>query len=242
MDIDDPLTTHRRKQLIIAKPFLRLIYEEWYRFLIRELPAGKESVLEIGAGPGFLKEFIPGLISSEIFACPNIDLVLDGHLLPFSEASLRAIVLTDVFHHLRSPGRVFEEAGRCIKRGGVLLMIEPWVTPWSSIVYRNLHHEPFDPDTANWELPAGGPLSTANGALPWIIFQRDRKRFELEYPEWRIRVINPFMPFRYLLSGGVSLRSFMPAWSFSFWRQLEDFLSPWTATWEMFAQIALVRN
>lgn len=242
MNIDDPLTTHLRKQLIIAKPFLRLIYEEWYRFLIGELPPGEEPVLEIGSGPGFLKELIPDLISSELFACPGVDLVLDGHHLPFSEASLRAIVLTDVFHHLRSPRRVFEEAGRCVKRGGVLVMIEPWVTPWSRIIYRYLHHESFDPDTPSWELPPGGPLSTANGALPWIIFQRDRERFELEYPEWKIRLIEPFMPFRYLLSGGVSLRSLMPGWSFRFWRQVEDLLNPLNATWGMFAHIALVRN
>jgi SAM-dependent methyltransferase len=242
LNIDDPRTTHRRKQLITEKPFLRLIYEEWYRLLILELPTGEEPVLEIGSGPGFLQELIPDLISSELFACPGINLVLDAHHLPFSEASLRAIVLTDVFHHLSSARRVLEEASRCVKRGGVLVMIEPWVTPWSRIIYSNLHHEPFDPNTPNWELPSGGPLSTANGALPWIIFHRDRERFEHEHPEWEIRVIEPFMPFRYLLSGGVSLRSLMPGWSFTYWRQIEGLIKPFNATWGMFAHITLVRN
>jgi SAM-dependent methyltransferase len=242
MNIDDPLTTHLRRQLINAKPFLRLIYEEWYKFLIQELPPGNEPVLELGSGAGFLKEFIPDLISSEVFYCPGIDLVLDGHHLPFSEASLRAIVFTDVFHHLKSPRRFFAEAERCLRRGGALVMIEPWVTSWSRIIYGNLHHEPFEPDAPNWELPAGGPLSIANGALPWIVFQRDRKRFELEYPNWEIRLIQPSMPFKYLLSGGVSLRSLMPGWSFSFWRHLEDFLNPLNASLGMFAQISLVRN
>lgn len=242
MDIDDPRTTHLRKQLIKAKPFLRLIYEEWYRFLIRELPAGKEPVLEIGSGAGFLKELMPELISSEVFHCPGVDLLLDAHRLPFSDASLRAIVMTDVLHHLITPTRFFEVAGRCVKPDGVLAMIEPWVTPWSRIIYKHLHHEPFDPETPIWELPSGGPLSTANGALAWIIFQRDRERFEREHPEWQIRHIEPVMPFRYLLSGGVSLRSLMPGWSFGFWRQMEDSLSRWMATWGMFAQIVLVRK
>ncbi len=242
MNIDDPRTTHRRKLLIKSKPFLRKIYEEWYRFLICELPVGEEPVLEIGSGPGFLKELIPELISSEVFYCPGVDLLLDGHQLPFSDASLRAIVMTDVFHHLILPRKFLETAGRCIKRDGVLLMVEPWVSPWSRIIYSYLHHEPFDPDTPNWELTSAGPLSTANGALPWIIFDRDRERFESEYPEWQIRSIEPVMPFRYLLSGGVSLRSLMPGWSFGFWRQLENFLSPWMATWGMFAQIILVRK
>lgn len=242
MSIDDPSATQRRKQLIRTKPFLRLVYEEWYGFLIRELPVGIEPVLEIGSGPGFLKELMPELISSEVFHCPGVDLLLDGHHLPFADASLRAIVMTDVLHHLTSPSRFFEVAGRCVKRDGVLAMIEPWVTPWSRIVYSHLHHEPFDPDTPTWELGAGPPLSTANGALAWIIFQRDRERFESDYPEWKVRLVEPAMPFRYLLSGGVSLRSLMPGWTFGFWRQIENLLSPWRRTWGMFARIVLIRK
>jgi hypothetical protein len=41
---------------------------------------------------------------------------------------------------------------------------------------------------------------------------------------WYIQTIKPMMPFRYLVSGGVSMRSFMPGWSFSFWRGLENML------------------
>jgi hypothetical protein len=47
------------------------------------------------------------------------------------------------------------------------------------------------------------------------------------------------MPFRYLISGGVSLRSLMPGWTFSIWRFVEDLLRPWMKTWAMFAQITL---
>lgn len=242
MNVDDPRTTHRRKQLISEKPFLRMIYEEWYRFLIGEIPAGEEPVLEIGSGPGFLKRLMPEVISSEVFSCPGVDLLLDGHRLPFSDGSLRAIVMTDVLHHMTYPERFFEVASRCVKRGGVMVMIEPWVTRWSRVIYNHLHDEPFDPETLNWELPSGGPLSAANGALAWIILERDRERFEREYPEWKIRLIKPIMPFRYLLSGGVSLRSLMPGWSFSLWRGTEALLVPWMATWGMFAQIVLVRE
>ena len=37
------------------------------------------------------------------------------------------------------------------------------------------------------------------------MFVRDRERFAREFPEWQVRVIEPMMPFRYVLSGGVSL-------------------------------------
>jgi hypothetical protein len=61
-------------------------------------------------------------------------------------------------------------------------MIEPWVTPWSRLVYTRMHHEPFVPAAAQWEFLTTGPLSGANGALPYILFSRDRAQFELEFP------------------------------------------------------------
>jgi len=38
MQIDDPATTELRKQIIASKPFLKAIYDEWYRTLADELP------------------------------------------------------------------------------------------------------------------------------------------------------------------------------------------------------------
>ena len=121
-------------------------------------------------------------------------------------------------------------------------MIEPWVTWWSSIIYRRLHHEPFDADSVRWEFPASGPLSGANIALPWIIFHRDRQRFEREYPLLTVRCIRPTLPFRYLLSGGVSCRSIAPLWTFGLARRIEECLNPWMRVWGMFAQIVVEKR
>ena len=95
--------------------------------------------------------------------------------------------------------------------------------------------------SVSWELPTAGPLSGANGARPWIIFARDRVTFEREFPHWRIELIKPIMPFCYLLSGGVSLRSLAPGWSFGLWRQIENALDCWSNQLAMFAQIVLRR-
>ena len=241
LDIDDPRTTHLRQQIIQQKEFLRQLYQEWYGLIAEALPSGKGAVLELGAGGGFMNEFIPGLITSETFHCPNISAVLDASHLPFAARSVRAIVMTDVLHHLPRPGLFFAEAGRCVRPGGVIAMIEPWVTPWSRFVYTRLHHEPFQPEASSWELPSTGPLTGASGALPWIIFARDRVKFEQEFPQWRIELIKPIMPFRYLLSGGVSLRGFAPGWSFGLWRQIENALGRWHNGLAMFAQIVLRR-
>jgi len=241
LEIDDPRTTHLRRQIIQEKSFLRQIYQEWYEAISTVLPSGEGSVLELGAGAGFMKDFIPGLITSEVFFCPNSRAVLDASHLPFVARSLRGIVMTDVLHHLPRPRQFFAEATRCIRPGGVIAMVEPWVTPWSKFVYRRLHHEPFQPETLWWELPNTGPLSGANGALPWIIFARDRLKFEQEFPQWRIELIKSIMPFCYLLSGGVSLRGLVPGWSFEFWRQIENAFDRWSNQLGMFAQIVLRR-
>ena len=173
---------------------------------------------------------------------PGVDLVVDAHDLPFPDNSLRGIVMTNVLHHLGNAERFFEECSRCLRPGGVVAMIEPWVSTWSKWVYTRLHHEPFDPAASQWEIPESGPLSGANGALPWILFERDRSRFEAAIPELKVREVTPIMPFCYLVSGGVSMRSLMPSITFPLWRFIEAALHPWIRTWAMFARIVLVRG
>ena len=240
-DIDDPHTSALRRHIIQEKGFLRQIYQEWYTSILEAIPQDNGPILELGSGGGFLSDLIPGLITSEVFCCSNVSVVLDGCQLPFTDEALRAIVMTNVFHHLQHPKRFLTEASRCIQKGGAVVMIEPWVSPWSRLVYSRLHHEPFHPEAPGWESPISGPLSGANGALPWIVFERDRAKFEQKYPEWKIQKIKACMPFRYLISGGISLRSFMPRWLFGLWRYLENSLKPWMKTWAMFAKIALVK-
>jgi SAM-dependent methyltransferase len=241
LDIDDPRTTRLRRRILAEKRFLRRIYEDWYKAIAASLPPGDGPVLELGSGAGFLADFVPELVRSEVFHTPGIDIVLDGLALPFRDRSLRGIAMTNVLHHLPRPLRFFAEAARAVRPGGVVTMIEPWVTPWSRWVYTRLHHEPFLPEAREWEIPAGGPLSGANGALPWILFQRDRERFEREAPAWRVRSIEPMMPFRYLVSGGVSLRGLTPAASYPLWKGFERALSPFNGKLAMFAHVVVER-
>ena len=242
LSIDDPRTTERRRGIIQSNRFLWQIYDEWYRLIASSIPSGAGSVLELGSGAGFLSRYIPDLITSEVFPCSEAKLVLDGRQLPFSAASLKAIVMVDVLHHIPDSRAFLAEASRCVRPGGSILMIEPWVSAWSRLIYTHLHHEPFQPGAKDWQFPDTGPLSGANGALPWIIFRRDRSEFESGFPELAIRVVRPFMPFRYLVSGGVSMRQLMPAAAFGVWRQMESWLGRWPDHWSMFAFIQLERR
>ena len=243
MDVDDPQTTDRRRIIINSKPFLKEIYREWYRCIKDQIPSGEGLVVELGSGAGFMKECIPEVITTDVLAVDGVDrqLPLDGRL-PFSDHSLRAIVMTDVLHHINEPRKFFNEAKRVVRPGGVLVMVEPWVTNWSSFIDRHLYSEPFLPEAKKWEFPRQGPLSGANGALPWIIFHRDRDRFEREFPEWKINNVEPMMPFVYLLSGGVSMRSFAPVWLYEFFRACERGLAHFKFRPAMFAIFTLFRT
>ena len=165
----------------------------------------------------------------------------DGRSLPLATGSLRGIVLLDVLHHIPEVRGFFREACRCLTPGGAVIMVEPWVSRWSRLVYPRFHHEPFQTDSTKWSFPAQGPLSGANIALPWILFERDRPQFEAEFPQLRVEQVQPLMPFRYLVSGGVSMRSLMPGAATPFWRAVEKALQPWMRHWAMFALILLRR-
>jgi SAM-dependent methyltransferase len=242
ISLDDPRTTLLRRRIIREKKFLEKIYQDWYRLLIDAIPAGQGTVLELGSGAGFLKEIQKTILTTEVFSCPGIDAVLDAQHLPFPQQSILAILMVDVLHHLPSVREFFRGANRCVLPGGVMAMIEPWNTSWSRWVYQHLHHEPFDPQTPEWEFSSTGPLSGANSALPWIVFVRDRSKFESEFPGWKIEQLKPMMPFRYLVSGGVAMRPILPGGAYSLVCRVEKIIERWMNHLGMFAFIQLRRN
>ncbi|HVT05242.1 MAG TPA: hypothetical protein VHL58_17905, partial [Thermoanaerobaculia bacterium] len=80
-------------QKIRRNPLLHEIYRDVYARIVAELPRGANRILEIGSGGGFLEDFIPGLITSELEPVQGIDQVLDACRLEayFEEASLDCI-------------------------------------------------------------------------------------------------------------------------------------------------------
>jgi len=240
LDLDSPEAGMARARIIRSKPGLADIYRRWYVDVAEALPKTVSGpVFELGSGGGFLQEFIPGLITSEVLRIPGVDLVADGQCLPFRDQALRAIVMLDVMHHLPRVEHFFNEAQRCVKPGGVIVMVEPWVTGWSKIVYRYLHQEPFIPESDQWHFPPGGPLSQANAALPWIVFQRDRHIFEKRFPRWRLTGIKLNGAISYLLSGGVTYRSFLPQPAVRLTADIEKVLVERLPAMGLFARIVL---
>lgn len=168
----------RYKKIWQEKKILRETYRQWFERIEKDLAPGQ--TLEVGSGIGSFKEFKPEIISSDLSKHDWLDMSLDAHAIPFGDSSLSNIVMIDVLHHLADPLKFFREAERVLKEGGRVLMIEPYPSPFSYLIYRYFHAEPFlfkvdyfrefqeiskDP----WE---------ANQAIPYLLFFKYRKRFE----------------------------------------------------------------
>lgn len=241
-DLDDPKRTLLHGKIIKSKPFLKKLYIEWYQYFLNEiknLPSGK--MVEIGSGGGFLKEIIPEVITSDVLPLANCDMTFSGENLAFELNELNAIFMVNVLHHIHDPEKFFYEAEKKLKQGGMIIMVEPANTVFSKFIYRNFHHEPFD-TKSGWALTASGALSAANQALPWIVFERDRKKFDELFPALKVISIKYHSPFRYLLSGGVSRKPLVPHWSFSFFTSLEKLLIPFMKYLGMFETITIVKT
>src|SRR3954468_16697434 len=94
--LDDPATTAARRQIILEKRLLHDIYRDWYAAIASSMPAGREPVLELGSGAGFMRRHVDRLITSDILHVPQLDLVLDARHIPLADRSLKAIAMTNV--------------------------------------------------------------------------------------------------------------------------------------------------
>ncbi len=234
--------TELHYRMIREKPFLHKIYTEWYRCLASAIPAGSGHVLEIGSGGGFFSEILPRCITSNIYFQPDVNVILDAQQLPLAPNSLRAIVLLDVLHHIPNVAHFLREIQRTLQPGGVCAMIEPWLTPWARLVYQHLHHEPFTPEAEQWTFTSHDPLSCANGALAWMVFERDRKEFLRQFVQLQIEKIELDYPFSYLLSGGLSTWLSLPEGCYASCRRMERMLQPVMHRLALFACIVLSKR
>jgi SAM-dependent methyltransferase len=241
-DLDSPEATLFNRDIILNKRFLNRIYTEWYGWLMgRAKTCGEGIFLELGSGGGFLKEMFPEAVSSDVLELPFVDVVCSAEQLPFADRSLASVMMLNVFHHIPRPYLFLEEAQRCLKAGGKILMIEPANSCWGRFIYRRFHHEPFDPD-AGREITQGNPLSASNQALPYIYFKRELKYFSERFPALRINEIRHHTPFLYLVSGGLSRKAFLPAAMYGLVKFAEWLVSPFNRQLGMFYKIEIEKT
>jgi len=200
-----------QRQLILTRPLIKRCYDDWYRRLLEDARSAPEggAMLELGSGGSYLKDLEPALVTSDVV--PGIaERVVDGRWLPFGDGTLRALLMSHVFHHIPDVEAFFKEAQRALVPGGVISMIEVAHTPFARLFFKNFHHEPYDDHAQKWSFAQEDPMMDCNQALTWMIFVRDRARFEQCHPGLIIEKLELLPWLTYFSSGGVTSRYLIP--------------------------------
>jgi SAM-dependent methyltransferase len=215
------------RQVWDEKPVLKALYGAYYRQIQKRCRPGR--TLEIGGGSGNLKAFAPEVVTTDILFAPWLDAVADAQRLPFAGESFDNIVLFDVLHHIEAPLLFLTEAERVLLPGGRLIMVEPAITPVSSVFYRLFHPEPviMGVDPLAPAAPSGNrDAFDANQAVPTLLCWRDRDRLAAALPGLRLVERRRIALFTYPLSGGFRSWSLLPAGLVPSMLRLERWLEP----------------
>lgn len=214
LEIGTPSWFAAQRAMIREKPLIRRCYDLWYRLLLQDADSVPPSirslpVVELGSGASYIRELRPGIITSDI-TTGNVDLVFDGRSLPFRSGSLRALLLTHVFHHIPDVGAFLQECSRVLAPGGVVSMVDIPHTPFARLFFSKFHPEPYDDHATSWSFPPGHTMLDSNQALTWMVFYRDRRLLTQLVPQLQLEKRRYLPWLSYLLSGGVNLPSFVP--------------------------------
>ena len=226
--MDNILNKHR--EIWKSKKMLRDIYTEWYIKIINNLSDVPGKTLELGSGTGNLKEYKTDIITSDIDPHPWLDMIFDAHKIPLKNNQLSNIVMVDVLHHLENPVNFFFEAYRVLKKGGRIIMVEPYPSPFASLIYKLFHPEPFifNIDYFNktknkntkkpWE---------ANQAIPYLLFFKQLNKFNKTFSKnFEIVSREKFSFILYPLSGGFENRQIISNKLIPVAQRLEKLLIP----------------
>jgi len=214
----DRAATLRNRERLSANKNLLFWYRELYRDQFGEFSnPGALSILEIGSGTSPLKHFFSNVITSDVLDLDYLDVVFDCHEIDKLDAikdnSIDVITLTNVLHHLKSPITFLNRAALKLKSGGKVIATEPFFSTLSTFIFKYLHHEPVDFQIPGPELATvQGPLSSANIALPWLIFFRHREWLYRLNENFDVTTLStrPFSALSYLATGGISHRLPIP--------------------------------
>jgi len=202
----------------------KLLY--WYERLYHEMFYGIEDlqakkILDIGSGISPLKRWYAHVLTSDILPIDSLDYVFDANEIdlfaPIADESLDIITLTNVLHHLRWPIAFLVKTAKKLKPRGQVILVEPYFSTLSSFIYKYVHHESVDMKIENPELEAiKGPLTTANIALPYLIFfgaNQWKKSLSCVYTI-ESRHIRYYTGLSYMLTGGLTCNTHIPQWLF----------------------------
>lgn len=211
---------------------LRFLVRERYAWMNPYL-AGKERVVELGAGPGLSREFldVPQIELTDVVANEWIDRQVDAMALPYPANSLDAVICSQMIHHVAAPVALIASIRQALRLGGVLLINETATSLLHRLLMWSMRHEGWSYDVdlfdENARAKTGIDPMTGNNAVSDLLFG-DHQRFQASFPDLVITRDEFTETFIFLLSGGVGGEAFtieLPERALAMIRRLDQALT-----------------
>ncbi|MFA6923213.1 MAG: class I SAM-dependent methyltransferase [Bacteroidales bacterium] len=235
---------HSHLDIWKGKYILRYVYTKWYKQIISDLKKEGKTI-ELGAGSGNFKEFKPDVISTDIENLPWLDMAFDAHKMPFKDEEIKNIVMIDVLHHLSNPILFFDESYRVLEKGGRILIIEPYISFFSNIVFKIFHPEPVikNIDYFTKESVENKNPWDSNQAIAIQIFYKDIDKFKERFKN-KFKIIKKIKSdcILYPLSGGFEKKQLIPDFLIPLFNIFEVILKPFCFLFAFRCYIVIEKN
>lgn len=160
------LRRHRFLAPLMGCPYPAPRWNRAAKNVIRNL-ADDARILDLGSG---MHRRASNVINLEIERTPMVDVVGDGHRLPFSDAVFDAVISEAVLEHVSNPKQVVEEMYRVLKPGGYVCAAVPFIQGYhaSPHDYQRWTTTGFNTLFDLFEMLESGACAGPTAALHWI--------------------------------------------------------------------------
>ena len=199
----------KQRENIMNNSGLKSYFSFLYEIVNQELETF-DSILEVGAGAAISNIFVSrNIVRTDILPFNEFNVLGDCAMerLPFKDSSFDAVLAFDSIHHSEQPSKAILELLRVTRKGGKIILVEPFVSLLSYLPYKIFHHE----DTS-WNFKEQGSIELSlqnhnpetgdQGVSRFIINQLSNWR-STNFPKLNVS-ITYLSPFSFFATGGVS--------------------------------------
>lgn len=199
----------KQRENILSSSGLRSYFSFLYEIVNQELETF-DSILEVGAGAAISNIFVSrNIVRTDILPFNEFNVLGNCAMerLPFKDSSFDAVLAFDSIHHSEQPSKAIIELLRVIRKGGKIILVEPFVSPLSYLPYKIFHHE----DTS-WDFKEQGSIELSLRNLNPETGDQGVSRFIInQLSNWRttnfskLTVSTTYLsPLSFFATGGVS--------------------------------------